>query len=263
MTVIIKKIVTKQATQFFAFSLVCLLFISSGPLCALSKKKRAFIAHHRLPKSIEARAQEIFSQKLVQDAVAKGDKALLKNEGFLFLASRGNLIMEHPDLPGWVIKYGRRFSWMFNNIARINMAEEIQAYLDKKHITSVVMPQKKLFHIPGRPKKFRNQNYLVFSEKMNVQPREEPRILSRKTVKETCRVIWHFGLVDASAGNFCLLDNEHVTIVDTEPTSRTGKGLWWVLDNPLSRIVRASAGEYIFRHSVTIKEAPAQTTIAT
>ncbi len=218
-----------------------------------SKKARAFIAAHKLPDDIIEAADRVFSSKEVYRALKKCRKKTLREAGIHLIQAGDNIIMEHPDVPGYIMKWGNRFHGLYSTIRRIRMAEKIDNYLKREKITTVHVPHKWLYHLPGRGKKLRDRNYLVFSEKMPVQPKKSPRHLSHQAMKDTCKVIRRFAIVDASPGNMGILDEDNVAILDTEPTIRTGGGLWYVFDNPLSRLVQAKVGTWLFRRSLQDK----------
>ena len=236
-------------TQHTKLVIFTFTFLFSTTMDA-SKKGRHFVQSHRLPQEVIKRADTIFSNKKIYRAMRRANKRQLQEAGFHVIAAQDNIIIEHSDLPGYIIKFGNRFGGFFSTIGRIRMAEKIDRYLQRKNITTVHVPQKFLYHIPHRRHKLIDKNYLVFSQKVNVQPKGVPRILSKKAIQDTCQVINRFAIVDASPGNISLLDKENVAILDTEPTIRTGGGMWYVLDNPLTRIVQSTIGTFLFRRSV-------------
>ncbi len=105
--------------------------------------------------------------------------------------------------------------------------------------------------MPGRGKSLKDKNYLVFSQKMLIQNKKAPRILSKQAIEETCHIIRRFAIVDASPGNIGILDKDNVVLLDTEPTTRVAGGLWYIFDNPLTRLVEANVGVYLFRRSLS------------
>ncbi len=235
-------------TQYFkAFILTLLVPIALFP----SKKGREFVTSHRLPQEVIERADSIFSNKQVYKALRRCKKQALQAAGIKPIQTSDNVIMEHDELPGYVIKFGNRFGGLFSTIGRIRLAEKIERYVKREGITTVHVPKKYLYHIPGRGKSLRDQNYLVFSQKMQVQDKTKPRLLTQRAIRDTCKVIRRFAIVDASPGNMSLLDNNNVAILDTEPTIRTGGGMWYLLDNPLTRLVQGTIGTFLFRRSVS------------
>ncbi len=227
---------------------LAMLFCTS---LSASKKGREFVRAHRPPTHIVTLANHIFADKQVYRAMRRSDGAALQELGFTVITAKDNVIMEHKQLPGFIIKFGNRFAGLYSTIARVRMAEKIDRYIQRKNLTAVHVPKKYLYHIPHRRHKLKDQNYLVFSQKMPIQPRGEPRIISKQAIEETCRVINRFAIVDASPGNFGIMDEGNVAIVDTESTIRTGGGLWYILDNPLTRFVQSVVGTYKFRTSVS------------
>lgn len=228
------------------------------PLSALSSKQQAFIKQYNLPAGpIRKKAEEIFSKPELVNLFAKSQskasrpilEQTLKRAGFSLFKTWGNIVIEHPDLPGWIIKGGSRFSDNTNNIRRISQAEAICSYVQKYELNDIVVPQKYLFHLPGRDADLINNNYLIFCEKLDLSKKSLGH-LTRDQIKQVCKIIGKIGMCDGQAENIRLLKNGKVAFIDTEPFLNLNTWWWQALETLIISKVKADVGQYIFRKTV-------------
>ena len=235
-------------------SILCLVAITTPVLVhpKRSQKKQVFIQSHRLPQEVIDIADTIFNKDTYK-AVRKSKRKKLLAAGFIPHKVSDNVVLEHPDLPGWVIKFGHRFRILFSTIARIPMAESISAFVEENNLTSIHVPKKYLYHIPHRKHKLVDKNYLVFCEKIVVRPKKEPRVFNQHVIDDMLKVINHFAIMDASPGNMGRIDNDNISMLDTEPTNRMGGGLWYAFDNSFVRWLKRQIGKRVFLNSLDEK----------
>lgn len=145
----------------------------------LTKKEQEFVKKHEIrDERVIAILDATFKDTTdIREALAKVDCTFFKNE-----ADR-NVIAIHPALPEFVIKASRMTGvWSKRNISRVEIAERAQDCVKKYNLQHIVIPKKYLYHIPGRPFTFENDNWIVLAEKLSLMPIEKSKY---KIVHET------------------------------------------------------------------------------
>lgn len=145
-------------------------------------------------------------------------KEAFRRAGFKFL--KGTRITEHPSMPGYVVKLGRA-NRVHQHVSRIWMAEAVRTVIAEHGLEHVTIPEKYLYHLPGRPTELVDDNYAVISEKVECSSdrhnRTKLRQLPIETVKEILTIIEEVVYNDPSPSNIRVLgDGETVAIIDTE-----------------------------------------------
>ena len=114
-------------------------------------------------------------------------------------------VWEFPWLPGYIIKY---------SIDRIVGAELIRTCIDTYNLDLLTVPDKFLYHVPGRAKELTNLNYLVVEKKLEVDFIQSP--FSLEQTKQMCTLIKVTGYIDAHKNNVLRLKNKKLAFIDTE-----------------------------------------------
>ncbi len=252
-TITVKDMLMKQMCRMTRTTLLGMtLLLSQSGLFAMSRKDRAFIEKFSLPKgTLKENADKLFSDKKILKALRYQQKERLEAGGFkLFSNTWGNVIALHPDLEGWVIKYGNRFPAVTSNIRRITYAERIRVYAKTHQIPEIVLPKKYLYHLPGQKDKLSNKNYLVFSEKLELNKKGD-KPPSREAIHKICKMIKRLGLGDMHPDNFSIVGDNKLAIIDTEPFFDFGtRGLGGVIEKAFLRRLRGGIGVLHFKRTM-------------
>lgn len=237
----------------------------SNCLLETEDKKTAEKAQQLLSDpEIQSVMSEPLSYDLVQDIPKKN--AILTEHGFTLLGSKTNLltdeisryysVVEHKELPGWVIKSGATkvsekkfvlgpmndrnemaFFAKEEGILRLSMAARI-AKVAKEAKIEIVIPKKKLVsyrNVDGITDVTRK--YCVLCEKIDVLSPEETIDTIKKmgadqqieVARKISRIVKESGLVDASFHSIRLTPEGKLAFIDTEPTGLmvAGKSDLW------------------------------------
>ena len=108
-------------------------------------------------------------------------------------------------LPGYFIKY---------DISRIEGMRRIKDCIKKNDLNLITVPDKRLYHIGGRPESFTNRNYVVVVKK--AVPATNPQPLTLKHAQQLSTIIKKTTYVDLTGTNYVRLDNGALCIIDTE-----------------------------------------------
>ncbi len=199
--------------------------------------------------------QKAFSSPITFDRTTRDQKAkLLESHGFKIL-NPSRTVVEHNDLPGWVIKSGANplpkdiftrgpmndkketvFHTPDGNLLRIEMAERI-ATIAKEENLDLVIPKKRLVAYPNTQGiTDLTRKYFLLSEKLDILSAQETgdfvAHLSEEDQRELAKKISHLiqktGWVDPAPRNLRFTRDGKLAIIDTEPFSlmRTKKSLF-------------------------------------
>ena len=188
--------------------------------------KDAFVECYLLQdESLLEAADTLFGEGILDEYLdASGSKmpdqdlcARLTYRGFKDLGRKN--ILEHPSIPGYVIKLPKD-GISRNNIDRIWTAQRLREVIARCNLSHLVIPRKYLYHIPGRSFELSSRNYLVFAEKLDILEREQ-NALALKRASEAMVQEVHTFVKEANykdvRGNICLCaDKKKIAIIDTE-----------------------------------------------
>lgn len=146
--------------------------------------------------------------------------------GFRLLDESRPHIVEHPDLPGWIIKGQRKdlTGTSDTHIYRVRKALRIQNIIDKYHFTEVVVPQKFLYQV--------NNQWIVAAKKLNLNPNQRLchktvhtfndtyTPLSPKAAYELAMICFLGRFEDLKEDNLIYTVDGKIALVDTEPNNR-------------------------------------------
>ncbi len=110
-------------------------------------------------------------------------------------------------LPGYFVKY---------NLDRIYGMERMQRCIEKYNLDLIALPDKRIYHLKGRPATLNNKNYVVIIPKVVKEKRAEP--LSLRLVQQMCTLMHQTGYVSMTKTNYIRGKNGIITMIDTEST---------------------------------------------
>jgi hypothetical protein len=172
---------------FIFFLAICLLH---APLSCLNKDHEAFAVNQSMKALLDAHTPElinaIHSMKTPRKKYRDG-------------------VWQFQWLPGYFIKY---------DINRIEGMKRIRDCIKKYNLHLITVPDKKLYHIKGRPDELSNDNYLVVVRK--IEPAKNPLPISLEHVQQLSTIIKKTTYVDLTATNYLRLDNGKLCLIDTE-----------------------------------------------
>jgi hypothetical protein len=218
-------------------------------------------------------AQELISQRDVQKVLSeplsyetgeiKRKNRMIKKHGFKILSTKKVVetgetlpfynVVEHPKLPGWVIKSGasripkdtfmKGHSNDLNEVALFTEEESILRIAMVNHLREVALKEKidvifpKKMLVPYAKTALNGDvtsKYCILCEKMDILSKEETidqiqAMSPQKQIEMAQKIskIIQAGLVDASLDNIRLDPSKNLTIFDTEPAglmTRLGSG---------------------------------------
>ena len=115
------------------------------------------------------------------------------------------------------------------NIHRIVVANKMRKHIQDNNYTFIRIPEKKLYHIPGKPFNLRDAHYLVLAQKETTFPEKiNEELLGKLSLEEHCKpldelfdLITAIGFHGAHYGNLKVVLNADATfkefvILDTE-----------------------------------------------
>lgn len=115
-------------------------------------------------------------------------------------------IWQFSWLPGYYVKF---------HVNRVMGREMLLDAIRKHKLRLLTVPDKYVYHIPGRPRELASYNYLVVEPELSVKKSWEP--FSLQEMQELCTLIKETGYADCNNGNFLrLTDTNQIVIVDTE-----------------------------------------------
>lgn len=190
--------------------------------------------------------QKAFSTPISYDRTTREHKSkILENHGFKTL-NPSKTVVEHSDLPGWVIKSGANpfskdlfirgpmndkkeaaFPTPDDNLLRFTMAERFASIAKEENLT-LVIPKKRLVAYPNtKGVTDITRKYFTLSEKLDIlsvketgdkigQLKDEEQ---RELAKKISRFIQKSGWVDPAPRNLRFTPDGKLAIVDTEPFS--------------------------------------------
>ncbi len=161
----------------------------------LSKKESDFIAKYSLNKThtaqLDGHKDEILA--LVKNCTKEGCK-------------QKHPVWELPFLPGYLMK---------RSYERIEGREKIMAVIKEYNIDRIIVPEKWLYHIPGRPEILSIMNYFVIVPKLIPKKTHQP--LTLLEVQQLCTIIEETGYCDMQKPNIIRLENGLIAMIDTDP----------------------------------------------
>lgn len=157
-------------------------------------------------------------------------------------------------LPGYYVKY---------NLARIDGMERIKKAIKDHNLDLLDVPEKRIYHVKGRPREVSNMNYVVIVKKIERDHHAQP--MSKRHAEQMIKLIKESEYVSMSANNYIRTYNGKIVVIDTESTFDKNKflsrGLMRLISEPhvISKDYTADALKLILAHlAVHIKKLPAR-----
>ncbi len=110
-------------------------------------------------------------------------------------------------LPGYYVKYG---------LARIDGMERMNKCIERNDLDLLWVPEKKIYHIKGRPRNLSSLNYAVIIEAVPTDPKPAP--LSLEHVNQLCSIIHNTDYISMTPTNFIPTIDDRIALIDTEAT---------------------------------------------
>ncbi len=154
------------------------LLVLSSTFINLSARRDDFIEKH----SVEPALQEI-----LDDHADEIYKCLKK----IHHGSKNHGVWKFKWLPGHYVKYG---------LARIRGMEKMKKCIKEHDLDLLTVPDKKIYHIKGRPQELSNDNYAVIIKGVDRTPDPEP--LTLEQVKQLCTIIHETKYISMTSSNF-------------------------------------------------------------
>ncbi len=108
-------------------------------------------------------------------------------------------------LPGYYIKYG---------LERIKGVERIRRCIETYDLDCLTTPDKRVYHIKGRPYTQDNLNYAVVVKA--IEPAGKQRPLTLEQVEQLCTIIHKADYVDMTSTNYIQMADGKLCLIDTE-----------------------------------------------
>lgn len=126
------------------------------------------------------------------------------------LAHRG--LKEHATwqfdwLPGYYVKY---------NLSRIRGMERIKRCIEENNLDLLGVPDKRIYHVKGRPEILDNRNYVVVIKAIETDPAFQ--VLSLRHVQQLATLMRKSTYISMTATNYIRTHNNKLIIIDTEST---------------------------------------------
>lgn len=108
-------------------------------------------------------------------------------------------------LPGYFVKL---------NLVRIHGMERMQECIKKHNLDLLGVPDKRIYHIKGRPEVLNSKNYLVVVKEVPKDPHAQPMTL--RHVQQLITLMYETEYISLSAANYIRTYNHKIVIIDTE-----------------------------------------------
>ncbi len=112
-----------------------------------------------------------------------------------------------PWLPGYFVKF---------NLDRIRGMERMKRVIEHHHLDLIEVPDKRIYHVKGRPETLNNMNYVVVVKAVVADPHAEPMTLRHVQQMETLMRETHY--ISTTATNYIRTFNGKLVMIDTEST---------------------------------------------
>lgn len=149
--------------------------------------------------------------KTLLDAHAKQLQILVRTAHDQPHLRMGTHVHELPWLPGYLIKYG---------VKRFYNAQKLKSIIRAHKLGLICVATKYLYHVPGRPEKMSDKNYLVIVKKVvkdsgQSEYGDQRQVLNLEQVKQLCYVALRARHYDLHTSNY-ILSQGKLVIIDTD-----------------------------------------------
>ena len=108
-------------------------------------------------------------------------------------------------LPGYYVKYG---------LSRIWGMELMQQVIDDHNLDLLTLPDKRIYHLKGRPYQVNNTDYCVVVKK--VKTAHHSRRMSLEQIKQISTLIHHTKYISMHRANYIHVKDGKISLIDTE-----------------------------------------------
>lgn len=108
-------------------------------------------------------------------------------------------------LPGYYVKYG---------LERIKGVERIRQCIETYGLDKLTTPDKRVYHIKGRPYDLSNLNYAIVVKAVEATENSMPLALTE--VQQLCTIIHKADYIDMTSTNYIKMPDGKICLIDTE-----------------------------------------------
>jgi hypothetical protein len=116
-------------------------------------------------------------------------------------------VWKFPWLPGYYVKY---------NLDRIYGLERMNRCIEEFGLDSLVVAQKRIYHVKGRPTELSNDNYLVIAKAVKAEKGLPPLTLNQ--IEQMCKLMHETSYVSLHTNNYIRIADNKIALIDTEST---------------------------------------------
>lgn len=210
-------------SSVIAFVAFCFIII---PRNNNKEAEALFIKQNLLPEELSTIANTLLGDPVISDAITNRKKDVLRNAGFkIYKTFWGNVVAEHPSMPGWLIKGPKpkivHSMGFLKNIVRIKGAYTMKAAIKKHNYQDmIIIPKEYFFHYVGHNKDLDDTNYCIVSEKIDIVEKDLAD-LAPETADALVNLVKETNFFDPKGDNFCVTAQGKVALIDTEQFSTT------------------------------------------
>lgn len=111
------------------------------------------------------------------------------------------------------------FPWLSDYMVKINIdriygMEKMQRCIEKHNLDLIMVPDKRIYHIKGRPTKLTSNNYLVVVKKIKTDPDRQP--MSLRLIKQLVTLMKETEYISVTSSNYIRTFHGKIAMIDTE-----------------------------------------------
>lgn len=110
-------------------------------------------------------------------------------------------------LPGYIVKF---------NLNRIHGMEKMRRCIVKHNLDLLTLPDKRIYHVKGRPAALNNMNYVVVAKMIETDPDRQP--MTPRHIDQLITLMEETGYISTTATNYIRTYNGKLAMIDTEST---------------------------------------------
>jgi len=197
---------------------ICLCLGGFLSIQAPSEHELLYIEKYLLPPGVlRSKLDGLFRNERFLIAFKNRDKKTLQALGCtLYGTTYDNIVAEHKDIPGWLMKGPKRdFRDRGRNLKRVEYGHFMRKVA--RGFPDFVVPQEYLYHYPDATYNLNNANYCVISEKLSLDKRHLGT-LKPTQIQNIQRFMHKVGFWDANIkDNIRITTDGKIAFIDTEP----------------------------------------------
>lgn len=110
-------------------------------------------------------------------------------------------------LPGYIVKF---------NLERIHGMEKMRRCIVKHNLDLLTLPDKRIYHVKGRPTLLNNMNYVVVIKMIETDPNRQP--MTPRHIEQLIVLMEETGYISTTATNYIRTYHGKLAMIDTEST---------------------------------------------